>query len=162
MPRKPKATRPKAKTGEASTWPMVISAPRPCVLTSQAAPIRMMKTIPIQKALKFPAVRPERMLSDAPPSREEITTSRTWLDSIEVKTFTSSGMIAPARVPQVMMSDNFHQRPWPSVGISTEETANVRTIETADVSQTREVSGCSKLNSSASAKRDRAIASLMK
>ena len=48
------------------------------------------------------------MLSDAPPSRDEVTTSRTWLDSVEVKIFTSSGMIAPASVPQVMTVESFH------------------------------------------------------
>ena len=48
------------------------------------------------------------MFSDAPPSRDEVTTSRTWPDSVEVKTLTSSGMIAPASVPQVMIVDSFH------------------------------------------------------
>ena len=32
----------------------------------------------------------------------------TWPDSVEVKTFTSSGMMAPASVPQVMIVDSFH------------------------------------------------------
>ena len=54
------------------------------------------------------------MFSDAPPSRDEVTTSLTWLDSVDVKTFTSSGMIAPASVPQVMTVDSFHH----SVGSS--------------------------------------------
>ena len=49
------------------------------------------------------------MFSEAPPSREAVTTSRTWRDSVEVKTLTSSGMIAPASVPQVMMVESFHQ-----------------------------------------------------
>ena len=64
---------------------------------------------PSQKALKLPATKPERMLSDAPPSRELVTTSRTCRVSTEVKTFTSSGMIAPASVPQVMTVESFHQ-----------------------------------------------------
>ena len=50
------------------------------------------------------------MLSEAPPSRAEMTTSRTWPDSVEVKTLTSSGMIAPASVPQVMTVESFHHR----------------------------------------------------
>jgi hypothetical protein len=55
------------------------------------------------------------MFSDAPPSRDEVTTSRTCADSVEVKTFTSSGMIAPASVPQVMIVDSFHHSvPSPS------------------------------------------------
>ena len=50
------------------------------------------------------------MLSDAPPSRERVTTSRTCRDSVEVKTLTSSGMIAPASVPQVITVESFHHR----------------------------------------------------
>ena len=48
------------------------------------------------------------MFSDAPPSLEEVTTSRTWADSVEVNTFTNSGMMAPARVPHVMTVESFH------------------------------------------------------
>ena len=48
------------------------------------------------------------MLSDAPPSRDEVTTSLTWPEWTEVKTLTSSGMIAPASVPQVMIVESFH------------------------------------------------------
>ena len=60
------------------------------------------------------------MLSDAPPSRDEVTTSLTCADSVDVKIFTSSGMIAPASVPQVMTVDSFHQsEPSPRSGIST-------------------------------------------
>ena len=50
------------------------------------------------------------MLSEAPPSSELATTSRTWLESTDVKILTSSGMIAPASVPQVMMLASFHHR----------------------------------------------------
>ena len=50
------------------------------------------------------------MFSEAPPSRDEVTTSRTCRDSVEVKTFTSSGMIAPARVPQVITVESCHHR----------------------------------------------------
>ena len=35
--------------------------------------------------------------------------ARRGADSVEVKTLTSSGMIAPASVPQVMMVESFHQ-----------------------------------------------------
>ena len=63
---------------------------------------------PSQKAEKLPETSPERMLSDAPPSREEVTTSRTWRDSVDVKILTSSGMMAPASVPQVITLDSFH------------------------------------------------------
>ena len=64
---------------------------------------------PSQNALKLPATSPERILSDAPPSREEVTTSRTWVDSVEVNTLTSSGINAPASVPQVITLESFHQ-----------------------------------------------------
>ena len=63
---------------------------------------------PIQKALKLPATRPDRILSDAPPSRDEETISFTWPELVEVKTLTSSGIIAPASVPQVMIVESFH------------------------------------------------------
>ena len=59
------------------------------------------------------------MFSDAPPSRDDVTTSRTWRDSVEVNTFTNSGMIAPASVPQVMTVESFHHSEGspPSSGI---------------------------------------------
>ncbi len=59
------------------------------------------------------------MFSDAPPSSDELTISRTCAESTDVKTFTSSGITAPASVPQVMTVDSFHQSdPSPSVGMS--------------------------------------------
>src|SRR5215218_2150873 len=115
MPRKPNATRPKAKTAGA-----IISWPTPRVLTPYAIDISATMLNPSQYAEKLPATKPERMLSEAPPSREEVTTSRTWLDSVDVKTLTSSGMIAPASVPQVMIVESFHHSDGslPRVGIS--------------------------------------------
>ena len=81
--------------------------------------ISIMMTMPSQYALKLPATRPLRMFSDAPPSRDEVTTSLTCADSVEVKIFTSSGIIAPASVPQVMTVDSFHHSdPSPRSGIS--------------------------------------------
>src|SRR5687768_10731061 len=102
--------------------------------------------MPIQYALKFPATRPERMLSDAPPSLDELSTSRTCADSVEVKIFTSSGITAPAKVPQLMIADSFHHNVGspPISGIRRYETTNVSTIDTIEVSQTSEVSGASK------------------
>ena len=105
MPRKPKATRPKANTAGA-----IISTPRPKVLTPYAIAIRATMTMPSQKALKSPATRPDRIFSDAPPSREDVTTSRTCLESIDVKTFTNSGIIAPASVPHVITLESFHHK----------------------------------------------------
>jgi len=48
------------------------------------------------------------MLSEAPPSCAEVTTSRTCRDSVEVKLFTNSGIRAPARVPQEIIVASFH------------------------------------------------------
>ncbi len=48
------------------------------------------------------------MFSDAPPSRDDVTTSFTCADWVEVNTLTSSGMIAPASVPHVMTVESFH------------------------------------------------------
>ncbi len=60
------------------------------------------------------------MFSEAPPSSELLTTSRTCPELTDVKTLTSSGMIAPASVPQVMMIESFHHRlaSPPIVGMS--------------------------------------------
>ena len=65
------------------------------------------------------------MFNDAPPSREDVTTSRTWRELVDVKTFTSSGMIAPASVPQVITVESFHHREEspPRSGISIQETS---------------------------------------
>src|SRR2546425_6846531 len=101
---------------------------------------------PNQYALKLPATKPDKMFSEAPPSREEMTTSRTCRDSVDVSTLTNSGMIAPASVPQVMTADSFHHNvvsPAMS-GMSTLERTKVRATDTIDVSQTSDVSGASK------------------
>src|SRR6266513_1322204 len=105
--------------------------------------MRTMIVMPSQYALKFPATKPERMLSEAPPSRDDVTTSATCADSTEVKTFTSSGMIAPASVPQVMIAESFHQSDGspPMSGMRKYETMNVSVTETSEVSQTSDVSG---------------------
>src|SRR6266576_4378300 len=102
--------------------------------------------IPNQNALKFPATNPERMFNDAPPSREEVTISRTCRDPVEVNTLTNSGIIAPASVPQVITSDNFHHNVGspPMLGIRRRDATNVSATETSDVSQTSVVSGVSK------------------
>src|SRR4051812_25646970 len=100
---------------------------------------------PIQYALKFPVVRPDRILRDAPPSREELTMFFTKDDSVEVKILTNSGIIAPARVPQVMIVASFHQIvPSPMCGMSRYDARNVNRTETSEVIQTSDVKGASK------------------
>src|SRR5262252_292226 len=104
-----------------------------------------MIVMPSQYALKLPATNPERMLSDVPPSREDVTTSRTCAESVEVKTFTSSGMMAPASVPHVMTVASFHQSvPSPSPEIRSQDTRYVSATEITDGSHTSEVKGLSK------------------
>src|SRR4029077_20513316 len=99
---------------------------------------------PSQKALKLPATNPDRMFSDAPPSRDDVTTSRVCFEFTDVKILTSSGMIAPANVPHVMMVDSFHQSvPSPRSGMRNLDTRYVRPTDTSDVSHTSWVSGCS-------------------
>src|SRR5690349_9231889 len=156
MPRKPKATRPNANTAGA-----IISAPRPSVLIPYAIAISATITMPSQKALKFPATNPERMFRDGPPSRDEVTTSRVCRESTEVKTFTNSGMIAPASVPHVITDESFHQRlPSPRSLMSRYDAMYVRITETIDVNQTRKVRGASKFIRSTIAYRALAMASL--
>ena len=140
MPRKPNATSPNANTAGAT-----IRAPSPSVLNEKAMPINTTIAMPSQYAAKFPATNPERMSSDAPPSRADATTSRTCAESVEVKTLTSSGMIAPASVPHVITVESFHQRlPSPRSATSAQEATYVMMTETMEVIQTSEVSGASK------------------
>src|SRR5437764_1562337 len=91
------------------------------------------------------------MLSEAPPCLLLVTTSLTCLELMDVNTLTSSGMIAPASVPQVMMVESFHHivASLPSVGMSRCEMKYVKAMEMIDVSHTSDVSGASKLNLSA-------------
>src|ERR1017187_7896449 len=97
----------------------------------------------------LPATRPDKIPREAPPSLAEVTTSCTWAELVEVKTLTSSGMSAPARVPQEMMEASFHHSvPSPRVGIIRYETMKVRMMETMEVIQTSEVKGASKSISS--------------
>src|SRR5262249_142167 len=106
---------------------------------------------PSQYAEKSPATSPERMFSEGPPSSEEVTISRTWREPIKVNTLTSSGMMAPARVPQGMIMASFHhnEESPPSSGMISLETIKVRATEMIDVIQTSEVRGASKFMSSA-------------
>src|SRR4029434_2812494 len=95
-----------------------------------------------QYAEKLPATSPDRMFSEGPPSFDDVTTSLTCRDSVEVNTFTSSGMIAPASVPQDTITPSFQQSLalMPSVGIVSFETMKVSTTETIEVIQTSDVS----------------------
>ncbi len=87
----------------------------PCRLTPVGDRHQADDRQPIQKPLKLPAVRPDRILSDAPPSRDDVHHFLHVSGLVEVKTFTSSGIIAPASVPQEMIVESFHHSvPSPS------------------------------------------------
>src|SRR4051794_31890854 len=105
-------------------------------------PINTTMVSPSQKLLKFPAMKPDRIFSEAPPSRDDVTTSRTCADSVEVNTLTNSGMMAPASVPHVITVESFHQSDGspPISGIRRYDTTYVSPTETSDVSHTRFVS----------------------
>ena len=141
IPRNPKATSPNANTAGAS-----IRVPRPVVLTPKAMAISVIMVSPNQNALKFPATKPDRMFREAPPSRDDVTISRTCRELVEVNTLTSSGMMAPASVPHVITSESFHHSVLspPTAGINSRDARNVSATETSDVSQTSVVSGASK------------------
>src|SRR5437016_8265285 len=104
MPRNPNATSPKANTAGTA-----INIDNPIVLKMKATPIRITMLKPSQYAEKLPATKPDKILSEAPPSLDDLTTSCTCRDFVEVKTLTSSGMTAPASVPHEMIDASFHQ-----------------------------------------------------
>ena len=81
---------------------------RPAAEKKKAASIRPTITMPFQKALKLPATIPERMVREAPPSREAVTTSCTWRELELVNALVSSGMMAAANVPKLMMEARRH------------------------------------------------------
>ena len=68
-----------------------------------------MMSMPFQKALKLPATSPERIVSEAPPSREAVTISWTCFECELVKTFVNSGISTAASVPQLMIEASCHQ-----------------------------------------------------
>src|SRR2546427_2206345 len=82
-----------------------------------------------QNTEKLPATRPERMVSEAPPSRVAATISRTWRELLLVNTLVNSGIKAAASVPHEMMVESFHHSPAPRSKSIQRDTTNVTTIE---------------------------------
>src|SRR5690242_17543397 len=120
-------------------------AGKPVLMPYAAAISPTITTPPIQKAEKLPAVRPDSTLSDAPPSRLDVTTSFTCVECTDVKNVVTSGMIAPASVPQVITLASRHHRSPPSRSwINRYDAMYVQTIEMIDASQTSVLSGVSK------------------
>src|ERR1043165_2325814 len=109
---------------------------------------------PIQNAEKLPATKPDKMFSDAPPCLEQLVTSRTCLQLVLTNTLVNSGINAPATVPQLMITESTHQRfgcPTPAASLKSPSNIllamNVMAMDTAEVIQTRCVSGASKSKS---------------
>src|SRR6187551_569359 len=69
-----------------------------------------MISMPFQNALKLPATMPERIVSEAPPSRDAVTISCTCFECELVKIFVNSGISTAASVPQLMIVANCHHR----------------------------------------------------
>src|SRR6185436_4892256 len=121
--------------------------------------MRLMISMPFQKALKLPATMPERMVSDAPPSREAVTISCTCLECELVKTLVNSGMSTAANVPQLMIVASCHQSLGSALATvapgSITERSPMRSLlmkkdvemHRIDAIQISRVSGASKLNS---------------
>src|SRR6266699_5300242 len=116
--------------------------------------INTMMHSPIQNADMLPATKPERMFSDAPPCREQLVTSRTCRELVLTNILVNSGITAPAKVPQLMITESTHQKSgWTAPAASLKPPSRtllakkVIAIETAEVIQTRCVSGASKSKS---------------
>src|SRR6185436_715982 len=116
-----------------------------------------MISMPFQNALKLPATKPERIVSDAPPSREAVTISCTCFECELVKILVNSGMSTAASVPQLMIVASCHQRfgngsDWlAAVTVkswsSNQLMPNDVLIHRMDAIQIKRVKGCSKSNS---------------
>src|SRR5688500_1169662 len=101
---------------------------------------------------------PERIVSDAPPSREAVTISWTCLEWELVKTLVNSGINTAASVPQLMIVASCHHR-WGRVVVDPPSTTTDRSrmssqlmpnevvMHRIEAIQIRRVSGCSKSNS---------------
>ncbi len=109
--------------------------------------------MPFQNALKLPATIPERMVSEAPPSRVAVTISCTCFEWELVKTLVNSGISTAASVPQLMIVASCHHSSvytvLPTVRslISSQlirKDVEMHKIEAIQISR---VSGVSKLNS---------------
>src|SRR5207237_7415428 len=102
--------------------------------------------------------------SHGTPCRAENTTSLTSRYPTKLNTITSSGMMAPASVPQEMIVASFHHcvASPPSAGIMRAEITYVSAIDTSEVIQTSDVKGASKFISFALPYFALAMAPLMK
>src|SRR6266850_1860129 len=108
--------------------------------------------MPFQKALKLPATRPERIVSDVPPSRDAVTISFTCLEWELVKILVNSGMSTAASVPQLMIVASCHQScgralpPTDRSPIKSQLMPNEVVMHKIEAIQMRRVNGASKSN----------------
>src|SRR6059058_1029063 len=115
--------------------------------------MRVAMSPPIQKALKLPATMPERIVSEAPPSRDAVTISCTCLECELVKILVNSGISTAARVPQLMIVASCHHKWGQGVPSTFRLPSSSQLIKyevemhRIDAIQIRRVSGSSKLNS---------------
>ena len=94
---------------------------------------------------------------DAPPFLEELTTFLTKALFVEVNILTTSGIIAPAIVPHVIITESFHHKPFAKSPIMRLDVINVKTTDIIEVIQTKDVRGSSKFILSAFSYFDLAI-----
>ncbi len=109
-----------------------------------------MMSMPFQKALKLPATRPDKIVSDAPPSRDAVTISCTCLECELVNTFVNSGISTAASVPQLMIVASWnHSHGWPAdrSRISSQLMPYEVVMHRIEAIQISRVSGSSKSNS---------------
>src|SRR5258708_1398754 len=122
-------------------------------------------SMPFQNALKLPATSPERIVSDAPPSRDAVTISWTCLECELGKILVNSGISTAGRVPQLMMVASCHQRlgcPADRSLMSSQLMPYDVVMHRMEAIQIRRVSGSSKLISLSPAYFFSEIAWLMK
>src|SRR5688572_9383469 len=111
--------------------------------------MRPAMSMPFQKALKLPATKPERIVSDAPPSRDAVTISCTCFECELVKTFVNSGISTAASVPRLIIVANCHHScPAASRSLISNQLIPYDVVmHKPDAIQMRRLSGCSKSNS---------------
>src|SRR6185312_3317223 len=110
-------------------------------------------SMPFQKALKLPATMPDRIVNEAPPSRDAVTISCTCFECELVKTLVNSGISTAASVPQLMIVASCHHNSGSAVSptfrslMSSQLMKYEVVMQRIEAIQISRVSGCSKSNS---------------
>ena len=110
MPRKPKATRPNANTAGATIRWRAASRRRTdgahAVSDAHQREHGEAQPVSAEVAGHKAGQNVQRRAAFA----RGVTISRTWREVVEVKTFTNSGITAPASVPQLITVASFHHK----------------------------------------------------